>query len=394
MATDGAPSEDFDLFDAVTLEDMRGRETAKWTYYPDDVLAAWVAEMDYPLAPVVRQGLHEAIDHGFTGYPPTVERTGLPAALAGWLSRYAGFVVEPDRIRIVPDVLRGMALAIETFSRPDSSVVILTPSYPPFFEVVRVVGRHIVEAPMIIHEGGRWTPDLLAIDAALRAGAGTVLLCNPHNPLGRVFTPEELTALAEVVEAHGARVVADELHAPLVYPGATYVPYASVSTPAAGHSVTLISASKGWNLPGLKCAQLLLTNAADVSVWDQLPFLKTSGASILGMQANRAAFAEGDTWREQVVEYLDGNRRLLSALLTELLPLVRYTPPEATYLAWLDCTALGLDQPAEFFLQHARVAVSDGDSFGAPGRGFVRLNFATSRALLTSIVQRMASSLS
>jgi cystathionine beta-lyase len=393
MAEDTATARDgFAAFDRISVDELRQRKTAKWSYYGEDVLAAWVAEMDFPLAPVVRTALHEAIDRGCAGYPPLPEHFGLPAAVTGWLRRNTGFEVDPGRVRILPDTLRGMRLAIETFSAPDRSVVILTPSYPPFFEVARTAGRQVIEVPMI-KGAGQLTFDLDGIGAALRAGASTVLLCNPHNPLGRVFTRRELGALAAVVQEHGARVVSDELHAPLVYPDSVYTPYASVSTEAAGHSVTLLSASKGWNLAGLKCAELLLTNEADLEPWSRLHFLQTSGASILGMVANAAAFEAGDAWRSELVNYLDGNRRLLGDLLTEHLPQVGYTMPQATYLAWLDCTALGQEKPADFFLKRAKVALTEGAPFGAPGQGFARLNFAAPRALLTDIVKRMAAAI-
>jgi len=376
-------------FDELSIDELRRRGTMKWSSYGDDVLAAWVAEMDVPLAPVVRAALHEAVERGCTGYPPNQRDSGLPAACAAWLEQSFGLAVEPRQVRILPDVLRGLALAIETFSRPHSPVVILTPSYPPFFEVTRAIGRPIVEAPMTTHEG-RAVCDLDAVASALRAGAGTVILCNPHNPLGRVFAREELAELAALVEAHGARVVADEVHAPLVYPGRAHVSYATVSEAAARHAVTLISASKGWNLPGLKCAQIVLTSEADLARWERLSFLQTAGASILGIEANRVAFAQGGPWLREAVVYLDGNRTLMARLLAELLPAVTYTVPEGTYLAWLDCRALGLDNPAAFFLERARVALNDGAAFGDPGRGHVRLNFATSRAILTRIVRDMA----
>ena len=382
----------FETFDAMSLDEVRRRGTAKWTYYGDQVLAAWVAEMDFPPADALRMALHDAVDRGFTGYPPTPEQLGLPAAVAKWFFEHSELVVDPGHIRVLPDVLRGLRLAIETFSAPQSAVVILTPAYPPFFEVVRVAEREIIEVPMIL-ESGRPTFDLTRIADALQAGAGTVLLCNPHNPLGRVFTRDELAALAVVVDLYGARVVSDELHAPLVYPGANYVPYAAVSAAAASHSVTLVSASKGWNLPGLKCALALFTAKTDAETWDRLSFLRTGGASIMGMLANKVAFEQGEPWRREVIAYLYGNRTLLATLLAEHLPQVQYTIPEATYLAWLDCSALALENPTEFFLERAGVALSDGAGFGAPGIAHVRLNFATSRPILTMIVQHMAASL-
>ncbi|MGH2346331.1 MAG: aminotransferase class I/II-fold pyridoxal phosphate-dependent enzyme, partial [Chloroflexota bacterium] len=180
MAEDTATARDgFAAFDRISVDELRQRKTAKWSYYGEDVLAAWVAEMDFPLAPVVRTALHEAIDRGCTGYPPLPEHFGLPAAVTGWLRRNTGFEVDPGRVRILPDTLRGMRLAIETFSAPDQSVVILTPSYPPFFEVARAAGRQVIEVPMIIKGTGQLTFDLDGIGAALRAGASTVLLCNP-----------------------------------------------------------------------------------------------------------------------------------------------------------------------------------------------------------------------
>jgi cysteine-S-conjugate beta-lyase len=401
----------FATWDALSIDELRQRGTSKWSLYGAGVLAAWVAEMDFPVAPVVRTALHEAVERSCTAYSPSPADTGLPVACAAWLARSFGVAVDPRQIRILPDILRGMVLAIELFSRPDSPVAVMTPAYPPFFESVRAAGRQLVEVPMVAGQAGggsfprkgnspveslrdgRPAIDLDAVDAALRAGAGTVLLCNPHNPLGRVFTRDELAALAGIVEAHGARVVADEVHAPFVYPEAAHVSYSTVSEAAAHHSVTLLSASKGWNLPGLKCAQILLTNQADNELWDRLSYLRTYGASILGILANRAAYEQGGAWLRDVVAYLDGNRVLLAGLLAELLPQVRYAVPGGTYLGWLDCRALGLDDPAAFFLQRAKVALSDGATFGSPGRGYVRFNFATSRTILTMTVQAMADSL-
>jgi len=378
-------------FADVSVAALRRRGTSKWSSYGDDVLAAWVAEMDFPLAAPLRAALHAAIEQGGTGYAPTPDASGVPAACAAWLARRFGLAVAPHQVRILPDVLRGVTLAITALSRPKSPVVILTPAYPPFFEAVRVAGRPIIEVPLVMGEG-RPTFDLTGIAVALHAGAGTILLCNPHNPLGRVFTRTELTALATLVEEQGrdVRVVADEVHAPLVYPGATHVAYATMSEAAARQAVTLTSASKGWNIPGLKCAQIVLTNEADGERWDRLSVLAAYGVSPLGLLANRVAFEQGEPWLDEVVDYLDGNRGVLTRLLAERLPRVRFVAPEGTYLAWLDCRALGIAAPATFFLERAKVALSDGAAFGPPGRGHVRLNFATSRAILTDIIAAMA----
>lgn len=379
-------------YDEVGVDVLRRRGSVKWSACADDMLAAWVAEMDYPVAEPVRAAIAAAVESEYFGYPPSDMDTGLPSAGARWLSGH-GLRVKSENIRLVPDVLRGIELAIDQYSVPDSSVVLATPAYPPFFEVAKVCGRSVVEVPALV-EGVRWVLDLAGIDAALAGGAGTVILCNPHNPLGTVFTRQELADLAAVVERHGARVVADEVHSPLVYSESTYVPYASVSSAAAGHSVTLASASKGWNLPGLKCAMVVLSSDDDVSAWNEISMLRTHGASTLGIVGNRAAFTAGGAWLDETVAYLEGNRDLLAHMLAEQAPDVTFYPPQGTYLAWLDCSAYGLDNPAEHIATHGRVKLNDGATFGAAGTGGVRLNFATSRAILEDIVTRVVKALS
>lgn len=379
-------------YEDLDVRALRQRGSVKWSMCDEDMLAAWVAEMDYPVATPVREAIAAAADREYFGYPPTDLDTGLPAAGASWLAG-RGLRVQAENIRLVPDVLRGLELAIDLYSAPRSSVVLATPAYPPFFEVAKVCGRSVVEVPAQVEEG-RWVLDLAGIETALARGAGTVLLCNPHNPLGTVFTERELGELAAIVERHSARVVADEVHSPLVYSPATYVPYASVSPAAAGHSVTLASASKGWNLPGLKCAMAVLTSDADAGAWSELSMLRTHGASTLGIVGNLAAFTAGGPWLEETVAYLEGNRDLLGLMLAEQAPDVVFHPPQGTYLAWLDCSAYGLDDPAEHIATHGRVKVNDGATFGEAGKGGVRLNFATSKSILEDIVTRVAKALS
>lgn len=375
-------------YDDVRIKELRSRGNAKWQRYGEEVLAAWVAEMDFPLAPPIHQALAEALSRNFVGYPPEASATGLPDASAAWLAG-AGLHVDAARVHLLPDVLTGLALAIEAFAPPGSAVVITTPAYPPFFTTARLGDRPVVEVPMLDQEG-QHRFDLAGIEQAFAGGARTLIVCNPHNPLGRVFSRGELKRLAQVVQAHGARVIADEVHSPLVYPGTVYTPYAAVSPAAAAHSVTLMSASKGWNVPGLKCAQIVLTNPADDESWNRIPGLRRPGANTLGIAANLAAYQSGGGWLAATIAYLDCNRRRLGELLATFLPDVRYRPPEGTYLAWLDCRPLGLEHPAAFFLEHAQVALSEGANFGAPGQGFVRFNFATSAALLERIVTAMA----
>jgi cystathionine beta-lyase len=255
---------------------------------------------------------------------------------------------------------------------------------PPF------LGRDIVQVPML-NDGGYFTLDFDGIDKAFRAGGHLVVFCNPYNPLGRVFSVDEMRMLTEVVDRHGGRVFSDEIHAPLVYPGLRHVPYASTSETAALHAITATSASKGWNLPGLKCAQIILTNDSDRELWERVGMWASHGASNPGVVANIAAFRNGGGWLDHVVGYLDGNRMLLAELLQKHLPEVRYRPPEGTYLAWLDFSDIELPMsPGQLMIERAKVFVVDGPAFGDGGPGSLRFNFATTRPLLTEMVERMA----
>ena len=380
---------DLAAYDALTEDALRAAGGLKWTRYPT-AIGAWVAEMDLGTAPAVTQALHEAVDQARFGYLTTHAAQEMARACAGWHERRYGWRVRPEWIGPLPDVIAGLQAAIEHFTPPGSPVVLPTPAYMPFRTVPGLMGRELVEVPMVELDG-RPTYDLDGIGHALAAGAGLVVHVNPHNPLGRVFTAEEQLGLAAVVDRAGARVFSDEIHAPLVHPGAVHRPYASLSPVTARHALTATSVSKAWNLPGLKAAQLVLSDAADAEHWAAVGFLYGHGASTLGVLANTAAYDAGGPWLDGVLAYLDGNRRLLGELLAERLPQVRYRAPEGTYLAWLDCRDLGLDRPAgEFFLERAGVALVDGPECGAPGQGHVRLNFATGRALLTTMVDRMA----
>jgi cysteine-S-conjugate beta-lyase len=374
-------------FDDVNVESLRRRRTVKWSLHGPDVLAAWVAEMDFDVAPPVRAALLEAVDREDFGYV-SADTSELTTACAAFFASAYRWEVPASRIFLVADVLRGITGALDVFAAPGSAVVVPTPAYPPFFEIIELGGRSVVPVPLV-DDGRRPTLDLDAIDAAFRDGARSILLCNPHNPTGRVFTSDELHALSELVDTHGARVVADEVHAPLVFPGNRHVPYANVSEAAAEHSLTITSASKAWNLAGLKCAQVVATNHADAKRWRNLPVFQVPGPTPLGIAASTAAYAEGGPWLDELVAYLDANRRLLGDLLAAELPEIAHHPPEATFLAWLDCSALGVDDPARCFLDHARVALSDGPPFGAGNEQQVRLNFATSRAILEQIVHAL-----
>lgn len=376
-------------FDATTRDDLVATGSVKWTAFPD-AIGAFVAEMDFGLAPAVRDALVRAVERGATGYLPRSLTTELAAATTAWHAQRYGVELDPARVHPLPDVLTGVELAIRHFSAAGAAVIVPTPAYMPFLALPGALGREVIQVPCAMQDG-RPALDLDGLAAAFDAGGDLVLLCNPWNPIGRVLDRDELLALSSVVAAHGGHVFSDEIHAPLVYGDARHVPYASVSPAAAQHTVTATSVSKAFNLPGLKCAQLILHNDADQARFDEIGMWATHGASTPGVLANIAAYREGGEWLDGVLQYLDGNRRTLRDQLAGHLPELTMLPVEGTYIAWLDARGLGLDEPpADFFLREAGVALTDGAACGAAGEGHLRFVFATPRPILVEAVQRMA----
>jgi cystathionine beta-lyase len=378
------------VFDLLTEDQLRQRKTIKWNYFEPDVLPLWIAEMDFPTAPAVLDGIRACVANEEFGYPPFGE-DALPRATADWCRRRYGWPVSPDWVRMVPDVLKGMEVVINFLTRPESPVVLPVPAYMPFFDVLHVTGRQRVEIPMLQQDSGRYVMDLEALDNALADGAGSLILCNPSNPLGTTFSADELRAIVDIAARHDARVIADEIHGPLVYER-PHVAAASVSDAAAQTVVTLVSASKGWNLPGLMCAQVILSNGHDAHDWDRINMLHKMGVSTVGIRANIAAYDHGAPWLDEVLVYLQANRDHLARTLPEAIPGVRVNIPEATYMSWVDFRALGLPiEPAEYLLSKAKVALNPGIPFGATvGSGFARLNFATTRLILDRAIEAMA----
>lgn len=311
-------------------------------------------------------------------------------ACAQWQRTHHGWDIDPAAIRPMPDVLGALAAVLRHYIPAGAPVALPVPCYMPFLPILEWLGNPVVQVPMLRTDDG-WSLDEDALDAAFAGGARMLLLCNPHNPIGKVYTREELLRISDIVERHGARVFSDEIHAPLVYTGQQHVVYASISEQAARQAITAVSASKAWNLPGLKCAQLVFTHADDLARWRKVGHFASDATATIGMFAHTAAWSEGDPWRLQVLDYLQGNRDLLASLLRERLPQVGHLPPQGTYLAWLDCRALPLDTtPQLFFRRQAKVALTDGGECGRGGEGHVRFNFALPRPLLVEAVGRMA----
>ncbi|MDQ4214021.1 MalY/PatB family protein [Microbacterium sp. ASV81] len=379
--------------DAIGIDRMREIGSVKWSAFPGTI-GAFVAEMDFGVAPPIKTALNKAVDDGLLAYLPSAVSTAMAEACARWQDDRYGWEVPVERIRPVPDVLTALRATIDFFTEPGSKIVLPTPAYMPFLTIPAMHDREIIEVPMLL-EDGRHVYDLEGIDRAFADGGGLLILCNPYNPLGRVFTRAELEAVSEVVARHGGRVFSDEIHAPLVFAPHRHVPYASISEVAAAHTITAASASKAWNLPGLKAAQVILSNDADAEAWKR-PVVAWAehGASNMGVIAATAAFDDGREWLDETLEYLDGNRALLTELLAEHIPGMGYTAPEGTYIAWLDARGLGIEgSPAEFFREKAGVALTDGIACGKAGEGFLRFILATPRPVIEQAVRQMAAAL-
>lgn len=372
----------------VPIEELRRRRSAKWTSFPDDVLPLPVAEMDVRLAPPVAAALQAAVALSDTGYAG--DMTGLQTAFAGFAARRWNWDVDDGQTRTCADVAMGVTDVLRVLVRPGDGVVFMPPVYPPFWAWLEAVGATPVEVPLVDPDsGGRL--DLDGIGRALEAGARVVLLCHPHNPTGRIHEPAELHELALLVQRYGAVVLSDEIHAPLAHPGETFVPYLAVSAEAAATGIAFHSASKAWNLAGLKCALIAATDPGMRAVVEKLPHEVAWSVGQFGVIASEAAYRDGEGWLDGLTVALRGNVDLLTELLARQLPGVGIALPQAGYLAWLDCRGLGLGRdPARVFLDRGRVALGPGPDFGAPGEGHVRLNLACSPDVLRDAVTRMA----
>jgi cystathionine beta-lyase len=381
------------VFDA-----LRTRTSEKYTAFPPDVLPMFVAEMDSALAEPVRDALVRAVTDGDTGY--VGHGRALPEAFTTFASDRWGWRVDPDLVRTTTDV---SVAAVETLRRviePGGQVVIMPPVYAPFWEYVSEAGGTVTEVPLVAPAGpadpfdttAGWRIDLDGVAQAFADGARTVLLCNPHNPLGLVHDRETLAALARLAAEWEAVVVSDEIHAPLVHADATFTPFLDSCPEAAAIGVALTSASKAWNLAGTKCALMIGASERARAWFDGLPGEVVERTGILGYTSSVAAFSEGGPWLASLLAELAANRRILAEELGAALPGVGYRQPQASYLAWLDLRALPWgDDPALRLVDEAKVALSNGRDYGRQGVGHARLNFGCSEDTLREGLARLAS---
>lgn len=382
--------DDLDL-DTLDLATLTKRPGIKWALATArGALPAWIADMDFPVAEPIRDALVEAV-HSELGYPAWDDGSPtdnpLIEAFVGRMSTRYGYAPQPGHVRVFTELIQALQAVLHVATRPGDAVAMHTPAYPPFVRTLEAMGRRLVPIAMVDTEDG-WSfdTDRLAADVA-RHECRALILVNPHNPTGRVFTPDELRALAEVVQRHDLLVIADEIHAELAYEPHRHVPFATLAPDLAARTVTLTSASKAFNLAGLRCSVADVAPARVRAALDALPPLLLGQPSSLGVLGTLAAWRHGEPWLTEVRTILDRNRRLVADALP---PGVRHHPPEATYLAWLDWRALALgDDPAATLLTRNGVMLSSGPDFGPGGQGYVRLNFATSEPILTEVLRRL-----
>src|SRR5262249_24919951 len=368
---------------------LRKRRSAKWQTYPADVLPLTVAEMDFALAEPVAEALREAVERSDAGYAMPVPELG--RALTGFARSRWGWDIDPASVTAVTDVGVGVVELLRLLARPGDAVVISPPVYPPFFEWVPEAGARLLEVPLA-HRAARGRLDLAARERASATPPGAYVLCTPHTPVGRAHTADELAALVRLARIHQVTIVSDEIHGPLVLPGATFTPLLTVPG-AAEVAVSVLSASKAWNLAGLKCAAVVTAAPRMAALAGRFPPDTRWRIGHFGVIATIAALTAGEPWLDQLLATLARRRARLAGLLRQRLPMLAWDPPEATYLAWLDCTAVGPGSKArDLFPDRGRVALEPGPRFGAAGSGYARLNFATSSDILDQATARMAMS--
>lgn len=377
------------MFDDLDLESLRRRPGVKWASAKPGVLPAWIADMDFSVPPVVRDALVRAVDADL-GYPAWDDQPSLNPlrdAFAERMSRRYDASFDPSHVRLFTELIQALQVILHVATRPGDAVAMHTPAYSPFLHTLKDMDRRLVPIPMV-DTGDGWTfdADRLAEDVA-RHGCRALVLVNPHNPTGRAFTRDELAAIAEIADRHDLLVISDEIHSDLTYDPYRHIPFASLGEEAATRTVTLTSASKAFNLAGLRCSVAHVGDRRVREALEAQPPLLFGEVNSLGVLATLAAWQEGDDWLAGARATLTRNRRLIA----ESLPAgIRHHLPEATYLAWLDCRELGLGtDPAAFFLARAGVMLSSGPGFGPGGDGFARLNFATSGPILEEMLRRM-----
>jgi cystathionine beta-lyase len=380
------------MFDFDTLPDRRASDSIKWHYFGSDVIPMWVADMDFRSPEAVIQALQQRIAHGIFGYP--MDPPELKEVVVQRMAERYGWQIATSDIVLVPGVVTGFNLVCRALASEGSAALIQTPVYPPFLQAPANAGMERREMQLMLLPDGTYSIDFDAFEDAITDRTNLFILCNPHNPVGRVFTQRELERMAEICLRHQLTICADEIHSDLVFPGHFHLPIATLDAEVAKRTVTLIAPSKTFNIAGLECSAAIIQDADLRKQFIHACQGLVHGVNVLGQVAALAAYKDGQPWLDALLVYLKENRDYLFDFVNHELPGVNMASPEGTYLAWLDCrqAAVGGD-PFKFFLEKAQVGLNDGKDFGRGGEGFVRLNFGCPRSMLTEALQRMKQAL-
>ena len=374
-------------YDFDTVLDRWNTNSVKWDgmegrYGTKDAVPMCVADMDFKAPPEVVHALEARASHGIYGY--TLRSDSYFEAVVDWMKNRHGFEIEKDWIAHSPGVVSGLGFVVEALTNPGDKVIIQPPVYYPFRRILEVGRRQIVEN-CLVYEDGRYTMDYDDVERKAAAGAKMIILCSPHNPVGRVWTRDELVRLGEICLHYNVLIVADEIHGDLIYEGYTHVPFGSISRDYAEHSITCMAPSKTFNLAGLQTSNLIIANQelrdrVNQTITNHFVF----GANVFGVVALEAAYRHGGPWLDALMEYLKGNLNLVMQYIESRIPSIKVIRPEGTYLVWLDCRELGLDvkELDNFMLRKARVALDEGHIFGHGGEGFQRLNIGCPRSVV------------
>ncbi|CAI8967882.1 cysteine-S-conjugate beta-lyase [Pseudomonas sp. IT-232MI5] len=373
-------------FDFDQVFDRHNTGSTKWSRYSADVLPMWVADMDFAAPPVVIEALQQRLLHPLVGY--SVAQDNLREAIVADLWAKFAWKVKPQELIFLPGVESGFNMALKALVQPQQNVVVQVPNYPPLRHAPGHWGLNKVELEFVAQADGTYLTPLDVLRESLNGG-GALLLSNPHNPIGKVFGREELQAVADICAAQDAWIISDEIHAELCFDGRVHIPTASLSTEIAERTITLMSASKAYNIAGLKTSFMIIQNTALRERVNHARCGMVDSVNPLGMEATRVAYSEGGPWLAELKTYLQANRDWLVEAVRSRLPGVTINVPQGTYLAWLDCSALDLDNPQQFFLEQGKVGLSPGLDFGDQHQQFVRLNFGCPRSLLEEGIARM-----
>lgn len=376
-----------------SLSDLQTHRSEKWRAFPHEVLPLPVAEMDFPVAEPIREVLIEMVKASDLGYLGAIPELG--TSFAGFAKRRWNWDLNPSYVRTATDVGVAIVELLRIFTKPGDKVLFSSPIYQNFYTWMRETSVEMVDVPYLIDEqstdGTGFTHDWSGIEAAYKNGIKVHLVCSPHNPLGKVYTREDLLRIVDLAKKHGVIVIADEIHAPLTYKEQPFIPFLSLGQSAADVGIAVSAASKGWNIAGLKCAIIITQSEKMHEKLNELAPAMHYRASLLGAFATVAAFEKGEPWLDQAIVILDENRHLVANLIASRVPSIKYAMPHCSYLAWLDLSALNLgEDPGAVLIERAKVAFNSGHIYGPLGKSHVRLNFATSPAIITEAIERIA----